>query len=622
MSKAMDKIQEHEVSSFLKLPVEIVIQILSYLDVSDLYNIAETCIALNGIINDEELWKNLFLKRFHTNHFSSVSGSFKFSVELFERNELIHRWKKSTGVHKIFTINTSSIEKVIFNYPKLLSFSDQGDINISSIDKGKTDTTIPMTTPAGCTSYSFNAHASVFGRIDGRIYGKLLATKSYLSSITEFNRAHEGMVTTIDHDDTKCYSGDEKGKVFTWDLKNGEFLKEYNVSNEAIINVKGHGNIILALDSQYLYIIENDTVRSIKHSEGADFFDVDFGGGIAIVGNLHDLFIYSYHRSSFGRVKTISIGQNDEIWRLGLENKKATGRDLKVAGYDGCNLGVVTRLGKVLTYNIRDAKLGAGDSSLQAQCQILPMFDTLKIPSGFPPISSIAVNSSVILLGSYNGFAAVYDVLTGEFIKLVSNRIPKRHLPLNQAPYLIPVKFVELSPRNQTNGVLIVNNVVQYFQFGKSLYELQKIDKKKKYLAGVAGDRKNKLMKKIKHDMDELHYEDYEKYKEDKILDKYNGLDLTDQEQIELAMVLNHSLNDQSHNTGKEIDDELDDVDEELSRVLELSKIEHSSEPLTLAKPIEGSSTSQTDSGAQDDVDDDADFEAQLQEALRRSLNE
>lgn len=633
LKKNMDQVTKPEMTSFLKLPAEIVIKILSYLDVSDLYNIAETCLSLNNIINDEELWKNLFMKRFHTNHFSSSSNSFRYSVELFERNEIIHRWKKSTGIHRIFTINSTAIEKVVLNYPKLLSFSDQGDINISSLERAKTETTIPMTTPNGCTSYSFNTSASVFGRIDGKIFGKLLATRSFLSSMSEFNRAHEGMVTTIHNDDSMCYSGDEKGKLFTWDLKNGEFLQEFDVSNEAIISVKRFNNLIVALDSQNVYIIESDTVRSIPHSSGSDFFEVDFSGGLVIVGNHHELSVYSYHRSSFGRQTKLSVGEQDEIWKVALETKTISSRDLKIAGYDGCNFGVVTKLGRVMTFNIRDLRLKASTGLLQPQCEIVPIFDTLRIPDGIPPISSISINSTVVLLGSYNGFAAVYEVLTGEFIKLVSNRIPKRHLPLTQPPYLIPVKFVELSPKNQTNGVLIVNNVVQYFQFGKALHDVQNSQKKKKLLTGVLSDRKVKLKKKIKHEVDELDYEAHEQYKKDQLLDKYNGVDLTEREEMELAMVLNHSLNDQSHNTGKEVEDEdSDEVDAELSRALELSKLEHkndnwddggaSSDNYTGAieessvpkrEPIESNATR---------VTEDDDFEKQIQEALRRSLYE
>lgn len=634
-------------ANFLKLPVEIIIQILSYLDVGDLYNIAETCQALNHIINDEELWKNLFIKRFHTNHFSSVSKSYKFSVELFERIEIIHCWKKSTGTHRIFTIDAMSIEKVILDYPKLLSFSDRGDINIASLDRGKTDTSIPMTTPTGCTSYSFNTYASVFGRIDGKIYGKLLATKSYLSSITEFNKTHEGMVTAIHNDDLKCYSGDEKGTIFTWSLKTGEFLKEYKVSNDAVMKIQGYNDLIVGLDSKHIHIIENDVIRSIPYSGGADFFEVDFSGGIVIVGNVQELSMYSYHRSSFGRLTKLSVGDRDEIWKIGLEKKTySSSRDLKIAGYDGCNLGVVTRLGRVMSYNIRDLRLRTGTGLLQPQCEITPIFDTLRIPEGIPPISSISINSTVVLLGSYNGFAAVYEVLTGEFVKLVSNRIPKRYLPLTEPPYLIPVKFVELSPKNQTNGILIVNNVVQYFQFGKALHELQRSQKKKKSLAGVSGDRKDKLMKKIKHEVDEMHYESYEQYKEDLLLDKYNGNDAEDQEQIELAMALNRSMNE----TPNDIDiKDGDDIDEELLRALELSKLEHKFNDsanvdefdLTVerggqngnnssrlgnssrveAQRSEEASVNQLVFG-ENSSNDDGDYESQIQEALRRSLYE
>ncbi|CCH45386.1 putative WD repeat-containing protein [Wickerhamomyces ciferrii] len=615
--------------SFLKLPVEVIIQVLSYLEVSDLNNIAETCQALNQIINDEELWKNLFIKRFHTNHFSSVSNSFKFSLELFERSEILHRWKKSTGIHKTFLINTTSLEEVTLSYPKIISLSDQGDINISSIDKGKTDITMPLTTPSRCTSYSFNSYAAVFGRIDGKIYGKLLATRSYLSSPKEFSRSHGCMVTAIDHDDMQCYSGDEQGNVFIWDMKNGEFTNSFKVSNEPIVKLKGRGNTTVAIDSTKIYILEHpDKIRSIEHNKGSEFFQVDLGAKAVLVGNLHNLYIYSFHDSSFGRSQKISIFndiEEDEIYKISLESKRHSNRDVKIAGHDGCNLGILTKKGIVSTYNIRDTRLRSDDYNLQKQCEFTPIIDNLKIPDGIPPICSISINSSVVLLGSYNGFAAVYDVLTGEFIKLVSSRIPKRYLNLTQAPYLIPVKFIQLSPKNQTNGILIVNNAVQYFQFGKSLYDFQNRQKKKKVLTGVVGDRKDKLLKKIKHDIHELNYEDYESYKQDQLLDKYNGSDITMEEEIELAMVLNKSMNDQNHNTGKELVDLDEDIDEELSRVLEMSRLDQGVSSNSYENGT-GSSSNNIETPQEipndGDADNDDEFEKQIQEALKRSLYE
>ncbi|KAH3671367.1 hypothetical protein WICMUC_004664 [Wickerhamomyces mucosus] len=618
--------------SFLSLPVEIKIEVLSYLDVSDLFNIAETCQNLNDIINDEELWKNLFMKTFHSNRFSSVSNSYKFSVELFERNKVIHQWKRGTGIHRLIQTNIFTIQDLNFQHPKLFIFSDQGYISIVGVDKGKIETQIPVTTPTGCSSYSFTPSAALFGRFDGRIFAKLLASKTYVSSVIEFNNQHSSSVISIFNDDLYCYSGDETGYIIVWDLKTGNSIKEIKLSSSPIIKIKGLNRVIVAIDalSNFYFIDLNEisdrdnddnknSIRTFKIGRTFEFFEVDFAGNLLILGNAKEMVVYSFDRASFGRFSSYKVEEADEIYRLTIEDKSNTKkRDLNVAGYDGCNLVLVLKSGTVIVFNIRENKVRSKNNNLQPLCEFFPTFDNLQIPNGIPPISSVSINSTVVLLGSYNGYAAVYDALNGGLIKLVSTRIPKRYLQLNEPPYLFPVQYVKLGDKNQPYGILVVNETVQYFQFGELKTFKNNQQKKKKNLVGVSGDRKNKLLKKIKDDIDELEYEKNTNYKNEKLLDKYNGSELTDQEQIELAMVLNNSLHDHQSYINNEIESFPDDnnVDDDLARALELSILDH-----------EDSSTFQRDetidSNSVDDNNEiEDDYAKQIQEALKRSLYE
>jgi ubiquitin ligase complex F-box protein UFO1 len=610
--------------TFLQLPVELIIQVLSHLDVSDIYNVYDTCHFLQDIINDEELWKNLFLQKFKTVKFSSISKSQKFSIELIKRQQLLATWKKSAGIHKNLILDVPNVEKLIFQYPRVLSFSDQGTINITSIEKGKSEVTIPLTTPSGCTSYHFNPSGSVFGRYDGKIFSKQLNNKSaYLGRITEFLDQHQGSVTSIYNDNINCFSGDEHGEVYKWDLKTRELLKRLKVSQEGIVKLKGLYSSIIAIDYSRIHFVDGDVIKTIDLNDlgTVEFFEVDFPGKLIVVGSLKKLRVYSFAQFTFGKFHELDFNGLDMVYKVSLEEKNHGSVDYKIAGADGCNLGVLTRKGLVFSINIRDIITSNGTEILP-QATLVPIFDNFNAPEGVPPISSIAINSSVILLGSYNGFAAIYDALTGEFLRTASVRIPKRYLPLTENSFLIPVKAVQLGPNNGAQGLLLVNNVIQYFQFGAIENGMSK-KKTKKLVAGAASDRKNKLQKKIKHDIDELRHHEYEMYKKEKLLNKYNGDELTDQEQIELAMVLNDSLQEgqrrnQSVREGKQVaedmlqqEEEEEQIDDDLARALELSRLEDSYE--------NHSSEAFEETAANGDEADD-EYERQLQEALRRSL--
>ena len=62
------------------LPPEILINIFSHLDEKDLFTLQEISTHFQQLIQDEELWKNLFKSRIYTTHFPTFSQSTKFSV--------------------------------------------------------------------------------------------------------------------------------------------------------------------------------------------------------------------------------------------------------------------------------------------------------------------------------------------------------------------------------------------------------------------------------------------------------------------------------------------------------------------------------------------------------------
>ena len=281
----------HVVKSLQELPLEILINICSFLEESDIIILQSLNRFFNTLLHDQEFWKKLIYQKFLTLKFPSLSRQDKFIEEFYERKRILNDWKHNKVIKHKYTINPyrnipTQIEKVIFKYPRCYLYhegiitiiqlnnsnpfssgygnnnNNNNSNNTNTNGSSSTNTTngnihstistrrrtkftyIPCTTPQGCSTMDFNLHAAVFGRFDGRIFAKLLTNKSFLQPVTEFNSSHNqhSCVTSInimpDAFETKktvCVSGTELGEVCWWEDTN--LLKRLQLSSHTIVKL-------------------------------------------------------------------------------------------------------------------------------------------------------------------------------------------------------------------------------------------------------------------------------------------------------------------------------------------------------------------------------------------------
>ncbi|EDO14637.1 hypothetical protein Kpol_309p6 [Vanderwaltozyma polyspora DSM 70294] len=423
--------KEIAIMSLEKLPSEILINIFSNLDERDLFILQLLSKKFYDIINDEELWKNLFLSKFKTSYFPSYANSNKFSVEFNSRKDGLNEWKHNKSVRTKYSISsgslvTSEIEQLLFDYPRCLCYSD-GVITLLQLQQfrktrgNKTRLTyIPCTTPQGCSTMHFDLGCAVFGRFDGRIYGKMLSTKSYLQPIVEFDDHHTGAVTaikTVDNNENRCISGSENGDIIWW--TEAKKVKSMKLSNKPILRVEMWKDWTIVLDEEKIYVIYRMTdlneisldldIKNINSRAPVKvhFFKVDFGSKSVLVGDTKNLYIISFNPNNnlFGFTKSMNF--EDELIEEVVIDEASAKRDqrLELAGQDGCFIAIKTDLNKIYIVDIR-----APGATFHLQSKIV-------LSNGEKAYTCQITN--LVMVCALKGYVNIYDALSGELIKTV-----------------------------------------------------------------------------------------------------------------------------------------------------------------------------------------------------------
>ncbi|CCE64521.1 hypothetical protein TPHA_0I00140 [Tetrapisispora phaffii CBS 4417] len=459
--------------SLSTLPSEILINVFSYLEEKDLYAIQLLSKRFYVLINDEELWKNLFVTKFNTKWFPTYSGSSKYSIEFINREVGLKEWKHNKSIRTKYVIATGSrvaspLENMLFDYPRCLCYSD-GVITMLQLQQFRNNrgnrarlTYIPCTTPHGCSTMNFGINSAIFGRFDGRLYGKILNNKSYLQPIVEFDSLHSAPVTAIaikkETNDNICVSGSENGDLIWWE--DTKKIKDMKISNLPILNLGINKDYTIALDSQSIYVIyQMNVVRAlplpqqINSTEGSEenvpnasrsqyiqvqFCKFDFGSSSIVLADTKDMYVITLdpHSDTFGYIRKMNFG-NDQIEEVVIDEPTALKpQNLEVAGESGCFIAVKTFLSAVKIINIR-----APGSKLIVQTE-LTVNDDEKIFT--------CQITNLVIVCAMNGFINIYDNLNGELIKTIqkTEKIPS-FLRISQGRLLL------------SNG----ENVIQYIKF-------------------------------------------------------------------------------------------------------------------------------------------------------------
>ncbi|QHS75198.1 SCF ubiquitin ligase complex subunit UFO1 [Saccharomyces paradoxus] len=553
------------------LPPEILINIFSHLDEKDLFTLQELSTHFRNLIHDEELWKNLFKSRVHTTHFPTFSQSSKFSVEYIERTRGLHHWQHNKAIRTKYTImptrnwNQPSIERIVFDYPRVAAYND-GTITILQLQNHKRQKKfkkliyIPCTTPQGCSTMDFNINAAVFGRFDGRVFGKLLSNKSYLTPVMEFTGRHSAGVTAICNSeswDTSredwSVSGSENGEVIWW--CENKLVKMWKVSNRVIWKLAFFKDWTLIMDDEKLYIIyQMQELHSIDIPRDAGeqpmrvrFFKMDFGSMTLVLADLNNVYTISVNpNGNFGNLRKLEMPE--QICAIEIDAKTSQReQNWQFAGDDGCYISLLTIQNILYIINIRDLSA----AGLKVQCKI-----------SFDEQVYVSQVTNLIVVVALPNTLQILNAMTGELIKSV----------------LKTDKFPEFLKVSQDKIIMGSGNVLNYLTFVSG-------DSKKHHHSSKG---KNAISNKWNETLNtELQYydedEDLRRKRQSEIsrlINAYGGdlefLGNADEEDdIQLRIALLESQEVQARNQAETGELLGDDEDEQLRRALEESQLIH-----------------------------------------------
>lgn len=431
------------------LPTEILFNIFSYLDEPDLCHLQQISKTFNALITADELWKYLFVARLGTTKFPSLARSHEFHTEYIARRDYLLRWRHNRVVRTKYAVSPfrpgpanqllqqqqqqqgMPIESLVFSYPRCACYND-GTITLIHLQNKRSRqrlTYIPCTTPQGCSTLDFSINAAVFGRFDGRVFGKLLGNKSYLTPATEFNSTHSTCVTAIASllNDTsskehKCVSASENGELIWWeDTKRVAFMKP---TIGLIWKLYYWKDFTLALDHKRIYVIQNHSILhslalplNIIRSSGnlqqssttttqdiLQFINVDFGSRTLVMTSNSEVYTICFDpNNAFGTTQTMQIKDifpniSSTITNVYMdESTSIKEQDFSLAGKDGCYMALLTSDNDIAIINVRNI---ASTIKIQTTISFDEQIHTVKVTN---LLVVVAIANQIHLLDSSTG---------------------------------------------------------------------------------------------------------------------------------------------------------------------------------------------------------------------------
>jgi len=651
--KPVETIIDHENQDSSKvfpindLPYEVLIQIFANLDMIQLSSIRLVCKTWNYAISDKSIWSKSFSQKFGTpSKFPSVTNSPMWMQEYFGRLKVYKKWSRAQGIHHSYKLINNEYRNIDFALAdfernqvlgRLLTFSKRfGTVTTCNLVDGKNQGYIPADLYNKISSFKINWNYLLMGLYNGNLLLKNLTTSgSTSSSVVKFETRQSSTNTDMDSiiaTDMRSHSsmdkmartadiitGSLKGKLQLWNT-NGVLLHELRFE-EAILNIKSDfKKFIIMNTATTLYIIDfqdysvlqklpldfiitlpeifenNYNYFGTRSYEDLNHLDVDFGDYNIIICYMSIIKVFHFRDISHVYTRQLELEDGVYITRSQMQTVRPRKveilgtRDTNVAGKDGLLYGNVLSDSSVIIWNVRQ------HGKIVPQCQIYPKFGKYspQIPANNWPIgniTAIALNSSIVAIGGYNGFTNIHNVSTGEFIKEASVKYPRKYTHMYSD--LVPINSIQLNEdQAQTNGVIICGDTIQYFQFGE-----------KDKLSGEGQSKsKRRLMNKVRlknsilDELDDYEHEMLNRQQQQVLFDKYNG-DQFDDEEEELSMAIAMSRSS------------LSNTDSDLQLAIELSQQESSSNVVQASQPHDNSLS---------DMDEDE----QLRRALELSLVE
>lgn len=432
--------------SLSSLPPEILFRILSHLDEADLHTLQQLSRNLNRLIGAEELWKYLLRAQLGARQFPSASRSPSFHTEFNKRRDTAHKWRHARIVRTKYAVGagpqadaiapaaqTSSAERLVFDYPRCAAYQD-GTVVLLHLQGARRSrqrlTYIPCTTPHGCSTMDFTIGAVVFGRFDGRVFGKLLSSRAYLTPVTEFGARHSAAVTCIaarrqppgtDGETATlptfdCVSGSEDGELLWW--RDTKCIGRCKVATGALWRLQYWRDCTLALDDSRAYVVDT---REMKHAFSCALpvaapalihVAVDWGNSTLVLVTRTNVYVIPFNfTEGFGTpLEPFALPEGQTITLFTMDTDTSLRpRERDLAGSDGCYAAVLTSQNEVIVVDIRSSTMQMAPVSRHT----------------FPdPVAVLALTPSCLFAAQANSIE-VHDAATGATLKVLQRTDPQ-----------------------------------------------------------------------------------------------------------------------------------------------------------------------------------------------------
>jgi ubiquitin ligase complex F-box protein UFO1 len=609
-------------------PPEILIDIFSHLPPESLDSCSLVCRHWYDVLSNDASWRASFERIFSSKDFNRVTTSLKWRTELVSRLDYVHKWRKGTMKNVSFNGQVREITNVfpdLSSCRTILFSSILGAGVIADPTKGKlanprifTEKTMQLTSDLNCVDGS--RFGMLYGMSDGKVCTLLFSQETRIHDyIVMKNYRHVGEVTAVwinkiesprDNNNEKrvffgALSGGMNGCLASWDLEQGSLIREYSVTTDptpivhircdhlrnmvVVVTQAGDLYALFNPESQFVKIGHFEPLNPATTTNDLSFFEVDFMAGYAVYANESGIYRFKVVEDP-EQMETVLFQLEGNVVTVAMDNTVVpdTGSNKDTPGKNHRFLAASTDNDLVYVWVLQSEPVydGAHKHLIIKPLRVTASPFQVEV-SSLPGVTAIALNSLVLLLGSYNGVTIAYELLTGEFLRVVSTRFSKRALNLRTnnnfaEPGLFPITKLEIdSDPASPHGIIVVGSAVQYFDLGANIDARKKLGVRKKRRGAPAfndgATDREEIHRNIASDLEQMRIEDKEveeiREHNQRLHEMFNTEGLSEEDQLQYAMMLS-----QENQSAPSADSSVDPEDDELKRAIELSLAENNSD--------------------------------------------
>lgn len=602
------------------LPTELLVLVFLHLPPASLHTLALVCRHWHLIVHDAYAWRQLFRQRLPLgSSFQPVVYPTLWQRELLLRESLARTWTRATGKHFGYTLpdvhpDDSQHYALDFDGDRFLVYQP-AHARVVSVDlrDGRHVDHLPLYGVATTNVVAaLSTHAVVIGSWSGDVAAKMLSNRRYVQPVVRLDSLRVPVSAVLVGTGSGPFLaavGTATGSIVLYHIEEGTKTATLQAGPEPIVALSSNWkDTLVAVDSLmavHTFLLADEWHHTVLpgHTLPTTTYTapqllVDYAGSVAVVATpgaatvaLHLLLDPELWSTYTAATPVVACASARELPH----------QDIGTAQYTA----VVLASGTVCVFNTRAPQ---SSHSLQPFREFTPPMS--KHQRTVPRFFSLALNAQFVALGGADGRADLYDLHSGAHVRELAQSFRKQFALATWPRHVgaITTSNVFLNPDHRaTAGVALAGGrVVHYFQFGS-----QPIDAMEARAAARRGRRKQhgprrgNLERRMHEMVDDMHFQELLEEERDHMMERYNGNDLSEEEQMRVALAMSESTRGGS--------------DEELEAALALSMRE--GEHAESAESWENSPWDTPPTLAAPDPGDD-EVDADLAEALRRSLLE